>query len=163
MNPCPCGHAGSERGECRCAPGLPERYLGRISGPLRDRIDLWVGMPRIPARAMLAGADPEASAVVAARIAAARTRQLARPGGALNARISGRMLRASARLSPLDQARLATLSELERLSGRGTERLLRVARTIADLAEAEAVTGAHLEEAARWRSPAARPLTALAV
>lgn len=120
-------------------------------------------MPRIPARALLMGPDPESSAVVAVRIAAARARQLVRPGGALNARISGRMLRASARLSHADQARLAALSELEQLSGRGTERLLRVARTIADLAGAEAVEAPHLEEAARWRLPATRPIRALAV
>lgn len=120
-------------------------------------------MPRIPARTMLLGVDPEASSAVAARIAAARTRQLARPGRTLNARISGRRLRAIARLSTRNQASLAALSELERLSGRGTERLLRVARTIADLAESEAVETSHLEEAARWRSPASRPLKALAV
>jgi magnesium chelatase family protein len=137
--------------------------VGRISGPLRDRIDLWVGMPRIPARLMLSGAEPEPSSAVAARIAAARARQLARPGHALNARISGRMLRAAAQLSPADQARLASLSEAERLSGRGTERLLRVARTIADLAEADSVRAPHLDEAARWRAPAARPLNALAL
>ncbi len=163
MNPCPCGHAGGDDGACVCRPGVAEKYVGRISGPLRDRIDLWVGMPRIPATLMLAGAEPEPSSAVAARIAAARARQLARPGGALNARISGRMLRAAARLSQSDQARLAAMSEVERLSGRGTERLLRVARTIADLAEADEVLAPHLDEAARWRAPAARPLNALAL
>lgn len=163
MNPCPCGHAGGEGGECICGPAVPERYVGRISGPLRDRIDLWVGMPRIAARMLLLGADPEPSSAVAGRIAAARARQLARPGRTLNARLSGRRLRAVARLSPGNQVSLAALSELERLSGRGTERLLRVARTIADLAESEAVEAPHLEEAARWRSPASRPLKALAV
>jgi magnesium chelatase family protein len=163
MNPCPCGHAGGEGGACVCHPGVPEKYVGRISGPLRDRIDLWVGMPRIPAKVMLMGPEPEASSAVAARIASARARQLERPGRALNARISGRMLRVAARLSPRDQARLASLSEAERLSGRGTERLLRVARTIADLAEADSVRASHLDEAARWRAPAARPLNALAL
>jgi len=163
MNPCPCGHAGGEGGACICGQGVPERYVGRISGPLRDRIDLWVGMPRVPSRAMLLGHEPEPSSAVAARIATARVRQLARPGRTLNARISGRMLRATARLSPADQAKLVALSELEQLSGRGTERLLRVALTIADLENADAVIAPHLEEAARWRVPSARPLLALAV
>ena len=72
MNPCPCGMAGDASGSCTCAPGAPERYTGRISGPLRDRIDLWVTMPRVPPAAIVAGRQPEGSAVVAARIAAAR-------------------------------------------------------------------------------------------
>ena len=162
-NPCPCGRSGSSDRPCTCPPGIPERYLARISGPLRDRIDLWVGMPRVPAAALVTGVDPEGSAAVAARIAAARERQLLRPGGRLNARLGGRALRAVARLSPSAQARLIALAETEALSGRGTERLLRVARTIADLAGADGVREDHLEEAARWRRPAADPVAALAV
>jgi magnesium chelatase family protein len=87
MNPCPCGYATLERrGQaCRCSDATIERYQRRISGPLRDRIDLWVGMPRMPARLFVAGPEPEPSRVVAARIAAARSRQLARPGRLLTA------------------------------------------------------------------------------
>ena len=80
-NPCPCGHAGEED-RCICAPGVPERYVGRISGPLRDRIDVWVTLARMPAAAMVDAAEPESSAVVAARIAAARARQQSRARGA---------------------------------------------------------------------------------
>jgi magnesium chelatase family protein len=163
MNPCPCGYAGSSDRRCQCGDPLVERYLRRISGPLRDRIDLWVGMPRMPATLMVDGPQPEDSAAVATRIAAARARQLARPGRLLNARVSGRVLRRLARLTPETAARLVALADAERLSGRGTDRLLRVARTIADLDAADAVEIAHLEEAARWRVPAARPMTALAV
>ena len=163
MNPCPCGHAGDPTQACGCPATVVERYLRRISGPLRDRIDLWVGMPRVPARRLVGGPEPEASAVVAARIAAARARQRTRPGRALNARLSGRVLRRIAGLTPATAGRLMALSELEQLSGRGTDRLLRVARTIADLAGEDAVAADHLEEAARWRLPAARPLAALAV
>jgi len=163
MNPCPCGYAGSADSRCRCGGPLVERYLRRISGPLRDRIDLWVGMPRMPASLMVDGPQPEDSAAVAGRIATARARQLSRPGRYLNARLSGRALQRLARLTPETAARLVTLADAERLSGRGTDRLLRVARTIADLAAAEAVEIAHLEEAARWRVPAARPISALAV
>jgi magnesium chelatase family protein len=142
---------------------VPERYVGRISGPLRDRIDVWVTLARMPAAALVGGQDPESSAVVGARVAAARARQLARPGTKLNARVSGRALRLISRLRPETSNRLAELADAERLSGRGTERLLRVARTVADLASSDAVEVEHLEEAARWRPPAARHATALAV
>jgi magnesium chelatase family protein len=161
-NPCPCGHAG-EADRCSCPNGIPDRYVGRISGPLRDRIDVWVTLARMPAAAMVEGAEPESSEVVAGRIAAARRLQHGRPGARLNARLSGRALRASAGLRAMTSRRLAELADAERLSGRGTERLLRVARTIADLDEAPAVEIVHLEEAARWRPPAARSPFALAV
>jgi magnesium chelatase family protein len=155
MNPCPCGMAGDPDGACACGSGVPERYTGRISGPLRDRIDLWVTMPRVPPLAIVGGRTPEASAEVAPRIAAARSVQLTRRGR-LNGRLSGRALRTSCGLSPGARVRAIALADLEALSGRGTERLLRVARTIADLAGAEAVAEPHLEEAARFRSPSSR-------
>ncbi|MEO8274306.1 MAG: ATP-binding protein, partial [Chloroflexota bacterium] len=161
-NPCPCGHAGDEHG-CACPQGVPERYVGRISGPLRDRIDLWVTLARMRTEALVAGPDPEASASVAIRIAAARATQLARPGNRLNARVAGRTLRSLARMSAKTTRRLSELGDSERLSGRGTERLLRVARTVADLAGSDAVEIEHLEEAARWRPPSANPPIALAV
>ena len=161
-NPCPCGHAGDED-RCVCGQGVPERYVGRISGPLRDRIDVWVTLARMKAAAMVEGPDPESSAAVAMRIAAARTTQQARLGGKLNARVGGRALRAISNLRPITARRLADLADAERLSGRGTERLLRVARTVADLAASPAVEIEHLEEAARWRPPSGRPSVALAV
>jgi magnesium chelatase family protein len=153
MNPCPCGYAGSEPGRCRCGPGVPERYTGRVSGPLRDRIDLWVAMPKVAPAALIAGAEPESSAAVAARIVTARERQWARGSGRLNGRTSGQELKRAAALSPVAARRAIELADLEGLSGRGTERLIRVARTIADLGAAPAVLGEHLEEAARFRSP----------
>jgi magnesium chelatase family protein len=156
MNPCPCGMAGSEPGQCRCADRVPERYTARISGPLRDRIDLWVTMPRVPAAAIVGGAQPEGSEAVARRIRDARARQVGRPQRRLNGRVSGRALRAACALDAAAERRAIELAEMERLSGRGTERLLRVARTIADLAAAPAVETDHLDEAARYRSPASR-------
>jgi magnesium chelatase family protein len=152
MNPCPCGLAGVDGATCTCGGNIPERYLARISGPLRDRIDLWVLMPRVPPAAIVGAAQPEGSARVAGRIATARARQLTRPPGRLNGRVSGRSLRAACRLSAPGERRAVELAEIERLSGRGTERLLRVARTIADLAGAVGVEVDHLEEAARFRS-----------
>jgi magnesium chelatase family protein len=112
---------------------------------------------------MVGGPEPESSAAVAERIAAARAVQRSRLGGRLNARLSGRALRAHAAMTALTSRRLAHLADGERLSGRGTERLLRVCRTIADLAGAPVVEIEHLEEAARWRPPSTRPLVALAV
>jgi magnesium chelatase family protein len=155
MNPCPCGMAGDPDGSCTCAPGLPDRYTGRISGPLRDRIDLWVTMPRVPPASVVAGREPEGSATVAARIAAARRLQLER-SGRLNGRLAGRSLRVACDLSPASRNRAVALATVEALSGRGTERLLRVARTIADLAGSAAVEEGHLDEASRFRTPAAR-------
>ena len=139
-----------------------ERYAGRVSGPLRDRIDLWVGLPRVPGTALVAGPEPEGSAAVAARIADARARQRARPSRRLNGRLSGRGLRAACRLDRLAVQRVVHLSELERMSGRGTERLLRVARTIADLDGRGAVQPADLDEAARFRMPSLQPIVAMA-
>jgi magnesium chelatase family protein len=153
MNPCPCGLAGEGDGSCTCQRGVAERYLARISGPLRDRIDLWVSMPRVPPAVLVGPTLPESSATVAARIAAAREIQHARCGR-LNGRLSGRVLRAACRLSRAAELRAIELAELEGMSARGTERLFRVARTIADLAGADVVGRSDLDEAARYRSQA---------
>jgi magnesium chelatase family protein len=155
MNPCPCGFAGDPSGRCRCPIGTPERYAGRVSGPLRDRIDLWVTMSRVPPGALIAGLEPEPSATVAARIRAARLVQ-ERRSRSLNGRLSGRALRAACGLGLRATAQAVALADLEALTGRGMERVLRVARTIADLDGSERVEAGHLDEATRYRSPAAR-------
>jgi magnesium chelatase family protein len=147
--------AGDADLRCTCPPGVPERYASRISGPLRDRIDLWITMPKVPPAALVGGREPEGSAAVAARIAAARELQMKR-SGVLNGRLSGRSLRAAGHLSRAAARRAVELADLEALSGRGTERLLRVGRTIADLRGIAAVRPEHLDEASRFRSPAAR-------
>jgi magnesium chelatase family protein len=156
MNPCPCGQDGAPDRACTCPPGLPERYRRRVSGPLRDRIDLWVRVDRVPPAVLLGGPVPEASAPVAARIAAARERQRARDAGVANVRLHGRALRAACRMGGESAARAIVLAEREGLSGRGMDRLLRVARTIADLAGDDVVGTAHLDEAARFRAPVDR-------
>jgi magnesium chelatase family protein len=129
---------------------------------LRDRIDLWISMPRVAPRALMHGSDPEGSSIVGPRIAAARARALARSFGVLNGRLTGRMLRDACRLSSAGERRVVALADLERASGRGTERLLRVARTIADLDGAFSVAEAHLDEAA-WFRPADMRLAAAEV
>jgi magnesium chelatase family protein len=153
MNPCPCGGVGLDGRRCSCRAGIPERYASRVSGPLRDRIDLWVGMRRVAPAELIVGDEPEASTAVAARIAATRDGQRA-VRGRLNGRLAGRALRTAVGLSPRDARLAAELSRLEAYSARGTERMLRVARTIADLAGAARVEHAHLVEAVRYRDPA---------
>ncbi len=152
MNPCPCGGGAGPDAGCRCSTGVPERYAGRVSGPLRDRIDLWVEMPPVPQAALIGPGRAESSATVAARIASARAAGVRRRGVA-NARLDGARLRSACRLSPSDEALLASISAAAGLSARGVGRLLRVARTIADLDGAIWVGHEHLEEAARFRIP----------
>ncbi len=162
MNPCPCGFAGTSDRACRCAPLVPERYQRRVSGPLRDRIDLWIAMPRVASLAIVRADEPESSTTVAARVAAARAIATDGRSGVLNARLTGGALRAACRLSRIAERRVVHLAELERATGRGTERMLRVARTIADLGGAEVVGVEHLDEAA-WFRPADLRLAAAEV
>jgi magnesium chelatase family protein len=158
MNPCPCGFAGTNERDCRCTAATVERYGRRVSGPLRDRIDLWVTMPRVPAASILGGPEPETSEVVGARIAAARAVARARgaSGWAMNGRLTGAALRAACAMNAPARRRVVRLAELESASGRSTERILRVARTIADLGGEEAVREHHLDEAVYYRSTDAR-------
>jgi magnesium chelatase family protein len=162
MNPCPCGYAGSvPEDRCKCTIGEIDRYARRVSGPLRDRIDLWVSMPRVPSATLVGASEPEDSATVAARIAAARARALLDRGRS-NGRLRGRQLRRACRLSDVAARRVVDLAEAESASGRGTERLMRVARTIADLDGSIAVEVRHVDEAGWYRSPVIRAAGRLA-
>ncbi len=163
MNPCPCGFAGAPGRTCTCPTNVPERYQKRISGPLRDRIDLSITMPRVPPAALVGDVPAEASAAVAARIASAHRIARDRQTGRLNGRLSGDELRAMVRLDAVTRRHAVALAELERASGRGTERILRVARTIADLAGERSVSAGHLDEAAWYRSSDHRAADARAV
>ncbi len=105
MNPCPCGQFGAADRACSCPPGVPERYLRRVSGPLRDRIDLWVRVDRVPPEVLLAGPEPEHSATVAGRIALACERQRARADGMRsNVQLQGRALRSACAMSHAAEA-----------------------------------------------------------
>ena len=134
---------------------MVERYAGRVSGPLRDRIDLWVHLPRVKPEEYVRAPASESSAAVAARVAAAGRIQQDR-SRCQNSRLSGRALRAACALGAAEQAHAVRLAEMEGWSARGIERLLRVARTAADLESSERVRTSNLDEAARFRLPAGR-------
>lgn len=152
MNPCPCGWAGDPSGRCRCGADVVRRYRSRLSGPLLDRIDLHVHVPRLPPHELRPDApDGESTAVVQARVIAARMRQHARTGHP-NARMGQAETMAHCRLTTRDQALLERAVERLQLSARSLHRILRVARTIADLAGSEAIATAHLTEALGYRS-----------
>jgi len=152
MNPCPCGYLGHPDGRCRCTPEQIQRYRGRISGPLLDRIDMHVEVPPLPRGGLReeSGEAPEDSASVRARVGAARQRQLARQDS-LNAHLGPAALKTCCRLGGDDQALIDGAIEKLGLSARATDRILRVARTIADLDASEDITTAHLGEALSYR------------
>lgn len=149
-NPCPCGWHGHAIGRCRCAPADVARYRGRLSGPLLDRIDMHVAVPPVPREDLLAEPRGEPSATVRARVAAARTVAVTRQGTP-NAALAGAALEAHCALDDAGRALLgAAITRLD-LSARALPRLLRLARTIADLAGAAALAPAHVAEAIGYR------------
>jgi magnesium chelatase family protein len=150
MNPCPCGYAGTDVRPCRCTPQQVDRYTARLSGPLRDRIDLAVSVAALPPRDLAGDAGGEASSPVRERVVAARCRQLQRDG-MLNSKLDGRRLRARVRLDAAARTLLEHAVSRLTLSARAFDRVLRVSRTIADLAQSDAVSVEHLGEALQFR------------
>jgi len=155
MNPCPCGHLTDPQRACRCSPGEIQRYRARVSGPLLDRIDLHVEVPPVRAPDLLAGSDAEPSAAIRERVAAARqlqARRFSRAKITCNAHMTGRLIR---RHCPLDGDGMRLLEQAVTrlaLSARAHDRVLKVARTIADLEGAAAIALAHLAEAIQYRA-----------
>ncbi len=150
MNPCPCGWLGHANGKCRCTPDEVAKYRAKLSGPLLDRIDLMIEVPAVVEAELTAKGDGEASAAVRDRVVAARERQLERQGKA-NARLTPDEIDrhclpdcAGAQLLKRAMAQFA-------LSARAYHRILKVARTVADLAGAASVCGPHVAEAIHYR------------
>lgn len=157
MNPCPCGFLGDTLNPCRCGPRRVRRYRERLSGPLLDRIDLHLEVPRVELASLRghAPAPEEGAAAIGAAVEAARSRQQQRQS-CCNARLSHAGLDMHCRLDAATAVLLEKVGDRLRLSARGYHRLLKVARTIADLAGAEEIGAAHITEAASLR-PAAAP------
>jgi magnesium chelatase family protein len=155
MNPCPCGHLGDTRRACRCPLPAIERYRARVSGPLLDRIDLHVDVPAIRLQDLRERPQP-ASGELAARVLAARERQRSRFGpdhpAPVNASLSAAAIHRECPLAPAGQALLDAAFERLGLSARALHRVLKVSRTIADLAGAERIESPHVAEAIQYRS-----------
>lgn len=151
MNPCPCGYAfdGSQR--CQCSPDMINRYRGRLSGPLLDRIDLHVQVPVLPATDLQSTAPVENSASIRERVMTARVKQIERQGY-VNAALSPQAIEQHAALGPTEQHMMTQAQARLNLSARAYHRIVRVARTIADLAGNEQIGSMHLTEALSYRS-----------
>jgi magnesium chelatase family protein len=152
MNPCPCGYLGDTKGRCRCTTEQVQRYRARISGPLLDRIDMQIEMPPVPLNLLRTQREDmaEASHQVQARVEVARERQLTRAGQP-NSWLSNREVERTCRLSDKDYRLLDQALEQLGLSARAYHRILKVARTIADLEGSEAIHTLHLSEAISYR------------
>jgi len=154
MNPCPCGYLGDHQHSCNCTPPLIQRYRTRLSGPLLDRIDLHVDVPRVPHKDLADPVDGEASASIRARVNRARQMQqqrLTKFGLHANAGMQARHIRKFCPLDAAGETLLAQITDRLGLSARSYTRILKVARTIADLAGCAEIAMPHLAEAIQYR------------
>jgi magnesium chelatase family protein len=150
MNPCKCGFFGDSTRECRCTPGQIQQYLGKISGPLLDRIDIHVEVPAVPFKELRGETAAEASAEIRGRVE--RVRAVQRSRGYYNARMPSRLIRKECALDDSGERTLEMAVRRMGLSARAHDRILKVARTVADLGEAERVSAKHVAEAVQYRS-----------
>jgi magnesium chelatase family protein len=155
MNPCPCGYLGDAKHQCKCNPMQIERYMSRLSGPLLDRIDLHIEVPAVPFQELSGSADGTSSASMRDQVRKARQVQRLRFGPdshRLNGRMTTRQLRKHCPLDGEGKRLLQTAMEDLGLSARAHDRILRVARTIADLEGSSDLQAAHVMEAISYRS-----------
>lgn len=150
MNPCPCGFHGHDNHKCRCTPDQIARYRGKLSGPFIDRIDLIIEVPALPADALGGKTDGEPSATVRARVEAAQARQHARQQKP-NARLGSKEVDACCQPDDAGSKLLQQATAQLDLSARAWHRILKVARTIADLADSDAIRATHVAEAIQYR------------
>lgn len=156
MNPCPCGNYGSKTKPCRCSPREISRYLGRISGPLLDRIDIQLEISAVPVSEITSGEREESSDVIRERVQAARERQQARYEGTgvrSNAELTTRQVADICRMDDACRQIIERACQRYNLSMRAVSRVIKVARTIADLAAEEQISRAHILEALAYRNP----------
>ncbi|RMH05062.1 MAG: ATP-binding protein [Nitrospirae bacterium] len=154
MNPCPCGHLGDPLHTCQCTPSQIQRYRSRLSGPLLDRLDIQLDVPAVPVTELLQDTPQESSAAIRTRVIHARTRQTHRYRQEhlfTNAQLQPRHLRHYCQLDPQGRTLLEQAIQRLGLSARAYGRILRVARTIADLADSDHITPVHLAEAIHYR------------
>jgi magnesium chelatase family protein len=153
MNPCPCGYMGDPKRACKCTPPVIEKYMGRISGPLLDRIDMHIEVPSVPYQELSAKADGTGSAVMREQVDRARAAQRERLGKSqLNSRMTSRQMRKFCALNDDAKALIRAAMDDLGLSARAHDRILRVSRTIADLESAPDISAAHVSEAIGYRS-----------
>jgi len=158
MNPCPCGYFNDRTRECRCGQPTIQRYMAKISGPLMDRIDIHIDVPAVNYKEMRSGAEPESSAQIRERVIRARGVQLRRFAGCTherlycNAQMGPRHIRTFCELSSDCERLLERAMTQQGLTARAHDRILKVARTIADLEGAEAIQPKHIAEAIQYRS-----------
>ncbi|MEL6733957.1 MAG: ATP-binding protein, partial [Bacteroidota bacterium] len=156
MNPCPCGYFNHPERECVCGPPQVQRYLSKISGPLLDRIDLHIEVTPVKFEELAARPEGEKSTTIQARVIQARDRQITRfdthPGIYSNAMMPPNMVRQVCQIDEVSQNLLKTAMKKLDLSARAFDRILKVARTIADLAAKDQIEADHIAEAIQYRS-----------